>query len=207
MRWAQIWRWSGLAGAAALAAALAGCGGSSPVQPTERTSPAGSSTAAERAEPPATTPAADADVTLMEGDAAALERLLSQHAGKVVLVDFWATWCVPCKQGLPKILALGAEHGRDNLAVISVSLDDPSQSEEVRAFLRSVGATIPNVISTWGAGTESMERFGIVGGLPYYRLYDRRGQMRFQFAGDPAGLSDVDPLDQLPARLIELLGE
>lgn len=206
MGWSVAQRWGPRTVAAALLAAVAGCGRSLPPSSGGPASPDRGAVAAHRAAS-AVAPQQAAGVTLRETDAAALDHLLSQQVGKVALVDFWATWCLPCREGLPKVLALGTARGADHLAVISVSLDDPAQSEEVLAFLRSIGAAIPNLISAWGAGTESLERFGIPGGLPYCRLYDRRGQMRFQFGGDAAGASSLEPLDQLPARLAELLDE
>src|ERR1700690_1357261 len=49
---------------------------------------------------------------------------LSRYKGKVVLLDFWATWCEPCRKELPKLVKLQASHGNQGLQVIGISLDD-----------------------------------------------------------------------------------
>ena len=147
------------------------------------------------------------EVSLVEVDAGAWREALRTHEGKVVLVDFWATWCAPCTQAFPKLLQYGVDYADHGLVVLSVSLDDPSEREGVLQFLRSVNATIPNFISTWGAGTESMEQFGIESALPYYHLYDRSGTLRHQFSGAPEGLDHVEPLDRITERLRAVLAE
>lgn len=147
------------------------------------------------------------EVSLVEVDAESWREALRRHEGNVVLVDFWATWCVPCKQSFPQLLRYGQDYAGQGLVVISVSLDDPSERDGVLRFLRSVNATIPNFISTWGAGTESMEQFGIDSALPYYHLYDRSGALRYQFSGAPEGLDHVEPLERLTERLRAVLTE
>jgi thiol-disulfide isomerase/thioredoxin len=147
------------------------------------------------------------EVSLVEVDAEAWREALRTHEGKVVLVDFWATWCAPCKQAFPKLLQYGQDYAGHGLVVMSVSLDDPSERDGVLQFLHSVDAAIPNFISTWGAGTESMEEFGIDSALPYYHLYDRSGALRHQFSGAADGLDHVEPLDRLTERLRAMLTE
>jgi thiol-disulfide isomerase/thioredoxin len=146
-----------------------------------------------------------AEISLMEADIDTYEDVLKRYAGKVVLVDFWATWCVPCKKSFPKILQYGRDYLDHGLAVVSVSFDDASEQEDVLDFLKSVDAAIPNLISRWGAGTESMERFGVESALPYYKLYDRSGKLRWQFSDSAEGLDNVESADQMKKRIEELL--
>jgi thiol-disulfide isomerase/thioredoxin len=147
------------------------------------------------------------DISLQEADVEVFRRVLSKYEGKVVLVDFWATWCVPCKTSFPKVLGYGRQYAGQGLVVISVSMDDSSERRKAAAFLQSVNARIDNLISTWGAGSRSVDEFKIDSALPYYKLYDRQGRLRFEFSGAPEGLDNVEPLDQVEPRIRQLLSE
>lgn len=123
-------------------------------------------------------------------DAAALGQALERHRGKVVLVDFWATWCVPCTELFPHTVELSRRFADQGLVVISVSMDDPDNLPAVRQFLTRQGATFPNFLSRDGAGPRSFETFGIDdGALPHFRLYDRQGSLLRKFLGG----AGIDP--------------
>ncbi len=146
-------------------------------------------------------------VSLRESDAKTFEEVLTASRGKVVLVDFWATWCVPCKKNFPKIVKYGRKYGADGLVIVSVSIDDAETHEDVLAFLRSVKATGTNLRSQWGAGTKSAEQFDFSGEVPFYKLYDRSGKLRYQFSANADITAGVEPLEQIEPRLKELLGK
>jgi thiol-disulfide isomerase/thioredoxin len=57
-----------------------------------------------------------------------------QHKGKVVVVDFWATWCQPCKKEFPHLVELSQKHAADGLVAVSVSVDNLDKQEAVRKF-------------------------------------------------------------------------
>jgi len=75
---------------------------------------------------------------------------LADLAGRVVVLNFWATWCRPCVQELPALQALGARHGAEGLAVVAVNVDrdDP---EAVAAFGRRLGLDLPLPLDPKGA--------------------------------------------------------
>lgn len=131
-------------------------------------------------------------VSLTTADGAALAKLLASKRGQVVLVDCWATWCVPCRQGFPHTVALYRDLAAQGLAVISVSFDDAQDEQslaDVRGFLTEQEAAFDNLVSQFGAGEESFTAFGVDNGaLPHYQLYDRQGQLVRKFqSGDPNG--------------------
>lgn len=143
-------------------------------------------------EPPLTqpadtaTPANTASVAVRVVDRAGFDEVLAKQKGKVVLVDYWATWCAPCRKKFPHTVALAKEHQADGLAVISVSLDDDDTHEDVVKFLSEQHATFDNLRSKTGASDESFESFEIPNGaLPCLRLFDREGQVLKTFAIDP----------------------
>jgi thiol-disulfide isomerase/thioredoxin len=134
--------------------------------------------------------------------------VIGKHRGKVVLVDCWATWCGPCKEQFPHTVQLGRQHADRGLAVVSMSFNDPDQQPEVATFLEQQNAGFDHLISKFGASVESFVKFEIEGSaLPYYKLYDRSGKLRYQFSGDNTDLKDVLKIEELDQRLEELLAE
>ncbi len=144
-------------------------------------------------------------VSLVTVDAEGLAELVQGSPGKVVLIDFWATWCGPCMRQFPHTVELHRFYREDNLRVVSVSMDDATDRDAVLEFLRVSHADFDNFIAARGASSESFEQFGITdGGIPYYRLYDKWGQQRYEFMGPALNLQTrIDELlaEQQPAKL------
>ena len=123
-------------------------------------------------------------------DAAGLTQFVGEHQGKVVLVDFRATWCQPCVQLFPHTVELDRRWADRGLAVVGVNLDDPSDESYVRRFLAQKGADFPNFISRFGASPQSVEAFDVTGSaIPFIRIYDRQGKVFKTLGGD----KPVDP--------------
>ncbi len=119
-----------------------------------------------------------------------LDALVAKHSGKVVLVDFWATWCGPCIQQFPHTIAL-SQKNRDHLAVIAVSMDEPEDIERVQQFVNERKADFEHLISEYGVGQEGFEAFEITNGsIPHYKLFDRQGKLRHTVEDN----SEVDSL-------------
>jgi thiol-disulfide isomerase/thioredoxin len=156
----------------------------------------------ERAEPqrpePASAPDEKAepdDVDVRPADLDAIRREVARHRGKVVLLDFWATWCVPCVQAWPKLVGWQEEHG-DALAIVTVSVDDLSDRDGgVAEFLRKRGAPftalILDVVDYDAFVKEMGGEWG--GGVPGAFLYDRSGDLLGVYQGaDAAGDLEAD---------------
>lgn len=135
-----------------------------------------------------------APVAVRTADETELARAVRQHRGKVVLVDFWATWCPGCLDLFPHTVGLHKQFASRGLAVISVSFDDPEEDRtSVLDFLTSQGANFENFISRHGAGPKSAEAFEIENGtLPHFKLYDRKGILRKTFGDEVFEAEDID---------------
>jgi len=132
-------------------------------------------------------------------DRGAYDAVIAKHRGKVVLVDFWATWCPPCVEQLPHALELGRQFADRGLAVVTVSCDEKSEIGNVAGFLTSQKADVAtNLISEFGTSTATMEEFEIENGaVPSYKLYDRKGALRQTF-----GMTSPGEIDQAVEQLL-----
>ena len=139
-----------------------------------------------------------AEVKLVAADEKDLDALIAKNKGKVVFVDYWATFCGPCKKNFPHTVELHKKHKGDGLVVVSVAFDLLEDKDQALDFLKKQGATFDNLISKYdGGGSDANDAFGI-GPLPHLRLYDRQGKLRYKWEGKA---TDLD------AKVKELLAE
>jgi len=99
--------------------------------------------------------------------------------GKVVLIDFWATWCEPCKKEMPGYQKLLDRYGPLGFAVIGFKFDTMADEEPPAQFARKIRVRYPLAI----AADELKQRFGGIEGLPTTMLYDRQGILRKKVVG------------------------
>lgn len=113
----------------------------------------------------------------MLGPARAATLDLSAYRGKVVYLDFWASWCTPCRRSFPWLDGLVHAYARRDLVVIGVNVDqDPRLAEQ---FLNDTPAEFSIVYDAKG---ELASAFRVVG-MPSAVLIDRSGKVRFQHVG------------------------
>ena len=118
-------------------------------------------------------------------DKSSLDELIAIHKGKVVLVDYWATWCGPCRKKFPHTVELFNTHQSEGLVIVAVAMDDEEAKGDIEEFLVEQKATFDCVRSKDGASDEAFEAFEIPGGaLPCLRLYGRDGKVLRTFAID-----------------------
>ena len=100
------------------------------------------------------------------------EQPLAQWKGKVLVVNFWATWCEPCKEEMPRFMKLQADYGGKGLQFLGIAIDEPAK---VSAFARDLGLNYPTLVGGYGA-IELSKTFGNrLGALPFTIVLDRSG--------------------------------
>jgi thiol-disulfide isomerase/thioredoxin len=99
--------------------------------------------------------------------------------GKVVLIDFWATWCQPCKKEMPGYQKLVDLYGSRGFAVVGLKFDTMMDMEEPVAFAKKIGVRYPLAVAT----DDLKQKFGGIEGLPTTMLYDREGKLRKKVIG------------------------
>ncbi len=101
---------------------------------------------------------------------------LSDFRGKnVVLIDFWATWCVPCVKELPHLQRLSDSYKNQGLAMLAIAVDGPESVAMVRPFMKRYGYTFPVLLDT---DSEVLALYDPRVVLPYTLLIDREGNIR-----------------------------
>jgi thiol-disulfide isomerase/thioredoxin len=112
-------------------------------------------------------------------------RVVAAKRGRVVLVNFWATWCDPCREEMPALVAAAKGFSSKDLAVALVSIDTLKKTPDVQRFLAS--QKIPFVC--WQAKSPDQQRFINAvdrtwsGAVPYTLVYDRTGNLVARLAG------------------------
>jgi thiol-disulfide isomerase/thioredoxin len=99
--------------------------------------------------------------------------------GKVVLIDFWATWCQPCKKEMPGYQKLLDRFGSRGFVVIGFKFDTMADTEDPLKFAHRIGVHYPLAV----AADELKQKFGGIEGLPTTMLYDRHGILREKVVG------------------------
>jgi thiol-disulfide isomerase/thioredoxin len=97
---------------------------------------------------------------------------LSDYRGKAVLLNFWATWCGPCKIEMPWFVELQKQYGPAGLQILGVAMDDASP-KEIAAFTKEMGVNYPVLIGKEDVG----DAYGGVEFLPYSFYIDRDGKV------------------------------
>ena len=121
-----------------------------------------------------------------EIDAAGLRAAIAREKGHVVLVNFWATWCVPCREEFPDLSRLQQRNLAAGLRVVGISTDFASQITAVEKFLAAKRPAFPNYRRKSGGDDQDFieavdPKWG--GELPFSVLYDRSGQKVKTFSG------------------------
>ena len=111
----------------------------------------------------------------LKGDSVSLALL----RGKPVLLNVWATWCLPCKEEIPYLEKLHAEHAAQGLQIVGVSIDARGDEEKIESFARDFRMTYP----IWRDPDERVNTRFLAIGVPSTYLIDRDGVLRWKHLG------------------------
>jgi thiol-disulfide isomerase/thioredoxin len=103
---------------------------------------------------------------------------LSDYRGKVVMLNFWATWCPPCRAEMPELVRLQREYRRRGLQIVGVTVP-PLKRREMRRFVRSIKINYPILYGTRATG----KMFETGETLPVTIIIDREGNVRDKIIG------------------------
>jgi thiol-disulfide isomerase/thioredoxin len=115
-----------------------------------------------------------AEVGLGLKDLAGIDQSLSSYRGRIVVLNFWATWCEPCRKEMPDLAAIQNAYAPFGVQVIGASADQLADRVKVVQFIRETKVNFP----VWlGATTADMQRFGVGPGLPATIIIGRDGKI------------------------------
>ena len=121
---------------------------------------------------------------------------LSEHRGEVVMVNFWATWCGPCRQEMPLLDELYQRYERVGFTLLGVNIDDDSR--KAMTMVSELGVNFPVLFDS----TKEVSKLYEVGAMPVTVLVDREGNVRHVHHGYKPGYEDKY-LDQIRSLLRE----
>ncbi|MEP6942439.1 MAG: TlpA disulfide reductase family protein [Betaproteobacteria bacterium] len=105
-------------------------------------------------------------------DTSGKQQPLNQFRGKVVVVNFWATWCAPCREEMPEFVRAQAEFGDRGLQFVGIAVDE---ADKVDRFSKELGLNYPTLIGGYGAVELSKTLGNNLAALPFSIILDRKG--------------------------------
>lgn len=122
---------------------------------------------------------------------------LSDFRGKVVFLNFWATWCQPCREEMPSMEVLYENFKQDGLVIIAVSIDRVTTKKDIPPFVKSMNLTFPILVDSWG---QTDKRYKLMG-VPETYIIDQEGILQEKVIG-PRDWTRLDNLE-IVTRLLK----
>ncbi len=111
------------------------------------------------------------DITLPDSEGET--RDIDEWRDKALLINFWATWCAPCREEIPELVKAQAEFGPRGFQVLGIAVDRP---EPVRQYMAEMDFNYPSLVGE-SAGMDLMAEYGNPGSLPFTLAFDRQGNL------------------------------
>ena len=121
---------------------------------------------------------------------------LSDYRGKVVFLNFWATWCAPCREEMPSMEVLFKNFEKDGLVILAVSIDRVTTTKDIPPFVKGMNLTFPVLMDSWGKTDKPYKRMGV----PETFIIDQDGVIREIIIG-PKDWTRIDNLKTLTTLL------
>src|SRR5688500_6581947 len=96
---------------------------------------------------------------------------LSDFRGKVVFLNFWATWCKPCREEMPSMEILNKNFEKDGMVMLAVSIDRVTTTKDIPPFVKGLNLTFPVLVDSWGRIDKPYKRMGV----PETFIIDQQG--------------------------------
>ncbi len=108
-------------------------------------------------------------------------RNIKEWDGKVILLNFWATWCPPCLKEIPDFIELQKDYGEQDFQIIGIAVDE---EQAVREYATEIGMNYPTMVVE-SEGVELAKRYGNgIGALPYTVIINRNGEISNTIMGE-----------------------
>lgn len=104
---------------------------------------------------------------------------LSDYRGKVIFLNFWATWCKPCQEEMPSMEQLHKSYQKDGLVILAVSIDRVTTKKDIPPFVKNMNLTFPVLVDSWG---QTDKRYKLMG-VPETYIIDQEGMLREKVIG------------------------
>jgi peroxiredoxin len=121
------------------------------------------------------------------------EQRLDQWKGKVLVVNFWATWCEPCREEMPEFVKAQAASGSKGLQFVGIAIDSPAK---IRQFAQELKLNYPSLVGGYGSLELSKTLGNKIAALPFTVIVDREGRIAY---------TQMGPLK--PAKLDAIVGK
>ena len=119
---------------------------------------------------------------------------LAEYRGKIVVLNFWATWCLPCREEMPMLSKLAVKYDEKDVAFLAASIDDAQTQPKISRFLEKKKITL--AVFT-GATPETLKQFALGEIVPATLLLDRDGTPAFRIEGEASKKDISSRLDWL----------
>jgi thiol-disulfide isomerase/thioredoxin len=121
---------------------------------------------------------------------------LSAQRGRIVVLNFWATWCEPCQDELPRLSKLSQSYAGKNVQFVAVSIDAVKGREKIEPLLHRLNVDL----EIWtGADLDTLEKFGLGNVVPDTMVIDEKGQVVTRVMGEARDEDVRTPLDWIIA--------